>query len=372
MHGASSHKAMSGRMSGMYALGCATLQRAGLLDWLLRQQRGGVLVLMYHGIRVRAGAGGLTNYAHKNVERDEFAQQMRLLASRCNVIGMSEAAERLASSAPLGPRTVVVTFDDGYRNNYDYAWPICRELGIPFTLYVVTGFVERQAPLWMDRVEFGLRNTARTELEVEIGGQTYRHPLRTHAERDRADADLRRALKPLTGPPLADKLAELEALLCAGPKGAELDALSPCTPDMLREMAGSGLVEIGAHMVSHESVARMRPADAAADLRRAKGTIEAWVGRPCRHFAYPFGRSTDFSSATEALVRGAGYASAVTTVEGVNRPPSNVFALRRVGVYGHYMQPEFLAAITGVHTSLSGLRHRFGLRSKTPRADFAR
>jgi peptidoglycan/xylan/chitin deacetylase (PgdA/CDA1 family) len=346
----------------MYALGCATLHRAGLFDWLLRRQQGGVLVLMYHGIRVRAGAGGLTNYVQKNVERDEFARQMRLLSSRCNVIGMSEAAERLATAAPLRPRSVVVTFDDGYRNNYDHAWPICRELGIPFTLYVVTGFVDRQMPLWMDQVEFGLRNTARTEVEIEIGGQTYRQSLRTRRERHRADAVLRGALKRLAGPPLEDKLAELDALLCAGPAGAEWDALAPCTAEMLREMASSGLVEIGAHMVAHESVARMRPIDAAADLAHAKSTIEAWVGRPCRHFAYPFGRGIDFSSATEALVRAAGYSSAVTTVEGVNRTASNVFALRRVGVYGHYAQPEFLAALTGVHTRLSGLRRRLGWR----------
>lgn len=338
-----------------YALVCRICERTGVVEHFLQKQAQNLVILMYHGVRRSGGAGGLTNYLHKHVEQDAFQLQMQLLASSFNVISMDEAVRCLREEQAFPTRSVVVTFDDGYRSNYEHAWPICRALNIPFTLYVVPSFIDTQTALWMDRVEFTISNTSREHLEIRIGGRVHRCPLGRRSDRDRADAMIRGSLRGLAGSALQEKVAELEEKLDAGLTPSESTALAPCTWDMLKEMSTSGLVDIGSHMLAHESVTGMNPTDAAQSLAESKARIEERVLRPCRHFAYPFGRPADFSDDTEELVRSAGYASAVTTVEDANRISSNVHSLARVGVYGHYEQAEFLSALAGVHRRLAAL-----------------
>jgi peptidoglycan/xylan/chitin deacetylase (PgdA/CDA1 family) len=97
----------------------------------------------------------------------------------------------------------------------------------------------------------------------------------------------------------------------------------------VRELANDG-VTIGSHTMTHASLAGLDPAEVARELETSRRVLEARLERPIELLAYPFGKPGDVSDATVLAARAAGYAAAVTTLEGVDRAPADPFLLRRV------------------------------------------
>src|SRR4030095_4829769 len=127
----------------MYRTLCRLWIRSGLFSWLAHRNRGGVAILMYHGLRTADAPTDLTEQRRMHVPVAEFRRQMEMLRrERVAVRSLSAAVRGLAGEGPLPPRPVVITFDDGYLSTYTKAWPICRELDIPIAVYVVTDFIE--------------------------------------------------------------------------------------------------------------------------------------------------------------------------------------------------------------------------------------
>lgn len=342
----------------MYRSLCQVFTRLGFFSLLRSLNRNSVAILMYHGVRDSNSHEDLTEHFHLNVCQDEFQRQMTFLRQHYEIVSLSGAMECLRARRPLKPYSIAITFDDGYLNNYTHALPICRDLETPFTLYVVTGFIEHGESLWTDRLGRALSMTYRPALDIEIEGTPYHLPLGTTGDRDLANQKLLGGFKSAPAARIAGYLQELETRLGIADLNCNVAPSKPCTWDMLREMARSGLVEIGAHTASHSILTRLSGDEATRELLGSKNLIENRIGVPCRHFAYPNGKPGDFSPDTERLVRQSGYHSAVTTVEGFNRIGDNPFTLRRLGVYGHYGVQEFQAMITGFHGSLARLLGR--------------
>lgn len=343
----------------MYRTLCRVGARSGFFPLLAHQNRTGVAILMYHGLRDTDSLSDLTEYRRMHVLAPEFRRQMMVLRrERYAIASLSEAVQGLAGGRTLPPRTVVVTFDDGYRSTYTHAWPICRELGIPLTVYVVTDFIEHGTMLWTSRLEMALRTARRRDLQIEIEGRPLHFSLAAPPDRDGALLALLARLKAAPAARLAGYLAEIEGQLGVPDAQGPDPVHQPCTWAMRREMAATGGAEIGAHTMTQSILSRLDPADAVREVGEAERVVTQRVGVPCRHFAYPNGKAGDFNEDSVRIVREAGFASATTTVEGTNRIGDSPFTLRRFGIYGHYRTPEFLGMITGFHASLSRLLGR--------------
>lgn len=304
---------------------------------------------MYHGVRTDDKPTHLTNYLHLNVLRDEFLNQMTYLKRYYDVIHLSEALECMKNGNPLPRKPLVITFDDGYMNNYTFAWPVCRELGIPFTIYVAADFIENGNLLWTDRLEFAITRTACTNLDITIEGGSYHLPLSTRHYRDVANMFLLKVFKSIDAEKILGYVQELERTLEISTTGNTVERIIPCTWKILHEMASSGLVEIGSHTRRHLILTKLSEHMIRQELGESKAIIEKRTGNPCSHFSYPNGKKDDFNALTEKLVRDAGYESAVTCIEGFNKTTDNPFTLKRFGIYGHYKMPEFVGMICGLH-----------------------
>jgi len=345
----------------MYRTLCRAGARSGLFSLLAHRNRTGVAILMYHGLREVDSPSDLTEHRRMHVLAAEFRRQMMVLRrERYAVTSLSAAVEGLAGHRSLPPRTVVVTFDDGYQSTYTHAWPICQELDIPVMVYVVTDFIEHGTALWTSRLEMALRATRRHDLAIVIEDVPLHLALATQVDRDGALLTLLARLKAVPAARLAGYVAAIEERLDVS-AGQPVDpAHLPCTWAMLREMAATGGAEIGAHTVTHSILTRLDPQEATHEVETAMRAVSERVGVPCRHFAYPNGKPGDFDPQCVRIVRAAGLVSATTTVEGTNRIGDDPFTLRRFGIYGHYRTPEFLGMITGFHAALAKLLGRSG------------
>jgi sugar transferase (PEP-CTERM/EpsH1 system associated) len=291
-----------------------------------RRARNGerLVVLTYHRVLpVRAALG----YALPPMvmPRDEFDAQMAHLSRRYAPLPLGEAAERLARGT-LPPRAVVVTFDDGYGDNYRHAFPILRKHGIPATIFVVTGALDRRTPFWWDAVAQAVERIAALG-RADADGLPGWLAARLDALRSggRSGETARAIVQELNRRDREEREATLAALLAAAPAGGA-GGEGVLTWAEVREMRRAG-IEFGSHTVSHAFLDELAPEEARREIEDSLERLASELGAPTRLFAYPRGRVAE---PLRALLREAGVNVAVTTELGDNRTSDDLLALRRL------------------------------------------
>ncbi|MCD4691042.1 polysaccharide deacetylase family protein [bacterium] len=288
----------------------------------------GAVILRYHS--VNDDARWSKDYVQSSLalSTEAFDCQIAHLKAHHVVVPVSEIAAAIASGGRPDPRSVAVTFDDGYEDNYRCAFPILARHGVPAAFYVTTGPVADAKPLWTVRLRYAIRRTEKRELScAAIGAVPV--DLSTDAAREYA-------IRFVTGLVKRCSRREADALLddvfgaTGAPERLELRVMA--TWDELREMRDGGMT-IGAHTVHHYNSTSIGDDDLVSELEGSKCDIERELGLGVVHFAYPNGRTdAHCDPRTAALVRKAGFASAVTSVAGPASSRYSVFAIPRLGV----------------------------------------
>ena len=224
-----------------------------------------------------------------------------------DVLRLDEVRARLAS--PRGAKFVVFTFDDGYRDTLRTALPIFRDFGMPFTMYVSTGFISRTASVWWYTLEDILAE--RSELAFVWDGVRRALPLSALDARVRAFADLG-ALIRAQGTSGRDRLI---STIC---DAAGVDPLGRTRELMLsweelKAMASEWHVNIGSHGVGHHTLNRLTEDELEAELIEARAELEAQLDRPVRHLAYPFGGRDAVGEREFEMARDADFTTASTS-----------------------------------------------------------
>jgi len=316
------------------------LHHSGLLALarLARQRVRGV-VLRYHALT--DGADEVL-YAAPDIclPVDAFRLQMAFARRAYSVVSLDRLVAALESGDQLPPRSLAVTFDDGYADNHRLALPVLRDLGLSATVYVATGGVSNAAPFWVGAVRALVLSAAGPELD--IAGRE-RVPLGSRTERGPAIKALTRALVPLRAAERAEALAATAAAA-----GVDLHALlagSMLTWDQIRDLHGAGWT-IGAHTVTHSNVALATPEDAERDILGSRDALAAAIGAPVQHFCYPNtgGQHRYFSPEVADLLRQNGFRSATTSRPGALRPGVDRFQLPRLGISPRLAPVSELAA----------------------------
>jgi peptidoglycan/xylan/chitin deacetylase (PgdA/CDA1 family) len=280
-------------------------------------RRSGTLILCYHRI-----TEGVEDPFHMCVGPDNFATHLEEMSR-------ARAPSTLADvSVPTRRPKVVVTFDDGYRDNLTNALPIAESKGVPITVFVTSGILGNHNGFWWDRLGMLLR--ARPphvrEIDLPVGARTVRVPLGSSGIRADLDA-VRRHLLPLRVPEIEralDAVSEQWHVGSAPPPDART-----LTPDELLQLAASDTATIGAHTVDHVLL-RDRPVREQQDtISRSKAELEQSIAQTVSHFAYPFGRRGQFDDHSVHAVRSAGYDTACTTIPGTARSSTDPYRLPR-------------------------------------------
>ncbi len=257
-----------------------------------------------------------------------------------DLVSLDEAWLRLSGRQP-GRFFVALTFDDGYRDNLDHAWPILAKHGAPWTLFVTPGFADRTARLWWLELEEAVKTLSRVSLMLPDGA--FSASCGTASEKQTAFDTLYWRLR--NGPEeiLLSAISELS-------RQAGIDAAAlverECLPwETLRSLSGAPGVTIGAHTLTHPILVKHAEAAARREIAESKARLEAELDLPIRHFAYPVGDPTSAGAREFAMAREAGYAIAVTT------RPGHLFDL-------HAQHPHALPRISlnGLHQNESALR----------------
>jgi peptidoglycan/xylan/chitin deacetylase (PgdA/CDA1 family) len=319
---------------------------------LLRPILAGVgTIFTLHHVCPRRGDAFQPNH-HLEITPDFLRATLEYLRGRgIDIISIDEMHQRLVEG-DFSRRFACFTFDDGYRDNRDFALPVMREFEAPFAVYVASDFAQGTGRLWWVALEMIIAKADR--IEADIGGAAIGLDTATVAAKEAAFCRLRDGLRALPG---EHDVRRAVSALCAR-HDVDEDAISRdlCLSwDELRPFAEDPLVTIGAHSISHCNLSKQSEAAAADEMATSGARIEAALQRPVLHLAYPFG-DRDAARAREfALARSLGFKTAVTTRPGMifAESAAHLTALPRVSLNGNYQDERFLEVLTsGAATAL--------------------
>lgn len=307
---------------------------------------GPALVLMYH--RIATVAADPWQLA---VTPSHFAEHLEVVRRHGGPLTIRDLSRAL-SAGRIPRRAIALTLDDGYADNLLEARPLMAKHDVPATIFITAACLGRPEGFWWDRLEGLVLTPVELPrwLRLEVRGEIHRHDLgpdqrypvevqRQHAgwragtdfptERHRLFVTLYRLLRPLGDPERQRVLTNLAAWSggAAGPSTAR-----PLTSSEARAIGGDGLVEIGAHTLTHPQLSALDQEAQREEIRGSRVALEEATGREVVSFAYPYGSPSDYTPETVTLVAEAGYSGACTTFPGAVRRSSGRFELPRLHV----------------------------------------
>lgn len=270
--------------------------------WLRAHGGAGAIILNYHSVADADAASWID--PRNRMSPQDFARQMEFLARHRHVIAMDALLDALEGDRPLRAGSVVLTFDDGYRDNLEVVAPMLERLGLPAVVYVPTGVITRGEPQWADRLYSAFRTRRRhrfrsasaPELDLDLG----------------TAAGCAAAYRALSDRLLASGAAERGRLLDELDEQLESDAGMPgltLSWEELRRLRDRHRgIAIGLHTADHVDLTALGSTAVKDELARSLAEAERELGSRPAHFAYPYNRA---SAATRRIVAEFGFRSAV-------------------------------------------------------------
>jgi peptidoglycan/xylan/chitin deacetylase (PgdA/CDA1 family) len=302
----------------------------------LAHLRGRILILAYHRVMPR---GDRETFVQPGmyVTPDTFERHLRFLATHFELVAFRDLLTRFDTKTwNSSTRYCVMTFDDGWLDNYRYAYPLLRAYRIPATIFLPTDLIGTREWLWSDRLGY-LLDRLRPQGGVGVRSKNLaalagRYPqlatlVRSHTT-DACDS-LIEFTKTISDQARVELLHGLEEAT----GGRAPDDRRLIDWDEAREMSRHG-IEIGSHTCAHADLSRLGRDDLRRELRRSLAVLGQQGVNDVPVLSYPYGAHTDI---VVAEARAAGYAAAVTMRPGLETiepaAPDDLFRLKRIGVH---------------------------------------
>lgn len=334
-------------MNQVRLLAKAALQQAAATFGPHRRRAGAprLWILMYHRVLPKHDSRTQLEEPGMWVSPETFERHIGWAREFLEPVALGAWVRAIVNGQEVPRRAFAVTFDDGWRDNHEYALPILRATGTPATLFAVAGLTGTARSFWPNRLAQLL---ARAEEQGGAARSRIHSVLVPDARAPSADSGpealsrLVAACKRLEDDEVSRRIDRLEGEL--GTVGAgERDLMNW---EELDEMVASGLVEVGSHSFEHRRLRSTTPSPVLdTEIVESRRVLEDRLGRPVELFCYPNGDAPD--AACERVAET--YRAAVTTRRGINDPHTPLTRLRRIGVHEDVSATRrgFLARLAG-------------------------
>lgn len=321
-----------------------TARRTGALGAAGRLWGGDrVTVLAYHRVVDHHSPHFDTYRTNVSADPEGFDAQMEWAAAHFDPIDLTElAAARRGASLPERP--LLVTFDDGYRDNFTQALPIARSHGIPLTVFLATDHIGTSRPFYWDLAAYCFHHTTRDEAFLPILGR--------RSLGDATASALDEWVAAAKTLPEHHKQSAVEALPESLGVSVPPDAFDGLLLDWddVAHMQDQG-VHFGAHTCDHPILTRIPTDEMRRQVMESKREVERHTGEEAIGFAYPNGLAADFDAAAVDAVSEAGFDLAFSLLPGPSRRREIIarpFEVRRTYVYWGDHLSRFVAKVSGL------------------------
>ena len=304
------------------------MQTGGLTTLLERMPAmRGLVVLNYH----RIGEASATPYDPGNFSgtADDLYEHIRLFRRRHTIVTLDEAIDLALARRPAASPAILITFDDGYRDNWSVALPVLESLNAPAAFFLVPAFLDGNTLPWWDVIAYVVKHSRRRRF-------TLTYPTRAKFDVEHGlEAVIRGVLRLYKSPATKDTgrfMQRLhEACDCGPPAPNPLLFLSW---RQAQQLANRGIA-VGSHTLTHQILSKLPGREQAREVLESRALLERRLGVAIRSLAYPVGQRHTFSPATKQALHHAGYAVGFSHYGGSNRPPRvDPYDVRRFTISG--------------------------------------
>ncbi|MFK7924893.1 MAG: polysaccharide deacetylase family protein [Bacteroidia bacterium] len=281
------------------------------LPTLLRPFFGGEgHILTFHRVIPDTESIRIHNHESLEVSPTHLEEVIQFFAARnYQFYSLDQVAEAL-EKGDFSQKFVCFTFDDGYQDVYQYAYPVFQKYDVPFAVYISTNFPDQTAILWWYMLEEFLIESSAISFTWE--GKDYAFSAATTAEKEAAFGSLRTLILQES---TQAKLLELLGVLFEERFDSLLENANSMAMswDEIIELSQDPIVTIGAHTKNHLTLSQISETLLAQEVAGSKTQIESYIETKVDHFAYPFGKRTEASLREFQSVKTAGFRTATTT-----------------------------------------------------------
>ncbi len=311
----------------------------GIFSFIRNLHRHELLIITYHGVLPEglcAQSELLQEFEYRNfMNTTDFESQMKYLRQHFHPISFKDYLRYRNGDTELPPFSIIVTFDDGFLNNYEYAFPILKKWEIPAVFYVATSFIGQNKMLWTEELIYRLNHTEQKMLTVVIRDQEQQYDISNAIQKEKTANHIRQQLKHSLKKEVDEVLEQIRTQL----QDVSLELTSEKDQlryrfmnwNHLREMARNGM-EIGSHTHNHVLLSQLDENQCRNELRTSRDLIENNLRIPCILFSYPNGKRSDFSRRDIQILQELGYQCATTQEVGWNSAETDLFTLHRLNI----------------------------------------
>ena len=313
---------------------------SGILTIIKKRTPNDIKILAYHRI-----CNGAFSPLDMNISPSVFEEHIRYIKKYYNPISMIQAVNYLEQGNKIHGNSIVITFDDGYKDNYKNAFPILKKYEVPATIFVSVEAINTGMTFWYDSIVRSLRNTNKKFINLDNFNMKKYSLVNAHKKLD-AIIEIVEFIK--YWPP--KKRNQFVKYL--------VDKLEPCSEatnntapilnwDEIKDMSESG-ISFGSHGMTHSILTTLDPEEIKYEITESKRILREQIGEDIRLFSYPNGGEKDFNQEIINLLIDNGYRAACTLIRGKNTNTS-LFTLRRYcvtkgmisGINGHFSKSIF-------------------------------
>jgi len=270
-----------------------------------QRESGGPVILLYHSISSdRPDPFGI------RVRPRHFAEHMAIIARHCRPMRLDRLHEALQAN-DVPPRSVIITFDDGFADNLLHARPVLDRHRIPATVFVASGYLDQTREFWWDELERIVYQPTGARIPCSASAGAIKLLYDPNAPKRSTYFELYERLQPLDHElrrRILDQLLEWNGLTAQGRKSHR-----SLTADEVVRLRSEGRFEIGAHTMTHPLLAAQPLDSQYEELRASKAWVENLLGEPVASFSYPYGGSGHYGPETVRAVADSGFARACST-----------------------------------------------------------
>ena len=313
-------------------------------------------ILMFHRICLSQADKPRISSATSLEVSPEYLEEIIVCLKKLNydIISLDQLHERLVSNSSRKPY-VCFTFDDGYIDTYEIAYPIFKKHNIPFAIYVTNSFPDQAAILWWYALEDLLLQSEQVRFEYN----SYKYSYQSESPEQKKDAfvAIRRIIQTL---PQYEVAKFMEILLEDSDTSVDNYRSLAMTWNQIVELSSDPLVTIGVHTVNHLNLRRLSEDEVKREILASKQEIGAKIGKAAEHFAYPYGSPNEAGRREFDIVKRCDFKTGTTTRQ------ASIFAkhkaymecLPRLNIYGNFLNISFFKMMLSGFSALysNGLR----------------
>jgi len=274
--------------------------------------RNKLLVVMYHGITVHSYNPPV--WTHLPV--DTFRQQLQFLKSHYTFVTLDQVVDALDGNSILPENAALITFDDGYKDNFDVAFPVLQEMEIPATIFLTVDRIGTDHPLWVDEIYLLLHANNANEQNVPFVNELAADLYRTGRTWDAYCVTVE-SLKH-SGEDARELYLQKLRKAVGSDDDSRYEDFSLLGWDEVFIMRDSGLISFGVHTATHRILTDLARNEWEQEIHAPRLKLEKLLGTPVRSFCFPNGRpGIDFNDDHISYMRDCGYSCSFTTKSGL-------------------------------------------------------